>query len=94
MSATNDGHGRVNLGFRTLDRAAAKIKGQIFKTDVLWDLEADAMFRKGWRENLVEWNKVDSDFPYHYLGSPKTMSRIGRAFGEAVLELRGEKKRP
>ena len=34
---------------------------------------------------------VGSDFPYHYLGSPKTMLQIGRAFGEAVLELRGEK---
>lgn len=64
----------------------------LVKTDVLWDTEADAIFRKGWRENLEEWNKVGSDFPYHYLGSPKTMMRIGRAFGESVLELRGEKK--
>ena len=28
-----------------------------------------------------------SDHPYHYLGSPKTMLRIGTAFGEAVLGL-------
>ena len=46
------------------------------------------MFKKGWREHLDEWNKVGSDYPYHYLGSAKTMLRIGRAFGEAVLELR------
>jgi hypothetical protein len=36
-------------------------------------------------------NKVGSDFPYHSLGSPKTMLKTGRAFADAVLELRGEK---
>jgi alpha-galactosidase len=35
---------------------------------------------------------VGSDYPYHYLGSAKTMLQIGRAFGDAVLDLRGEKK--
>src|SRR5262249_5573386 len=50
------------------------------------------VFKKGWRENIDDWNKVGSDFPYHYLGSAKTMLRIGRAFGEAVLDLRGETK--
>jgi hypothetical protein len=71
----------------------AEFKGNVayVKTDKYWDLEADAIFRKGWKENLAEWNKVGSDFPYHYLGSPKTMLQIGRAFGEAVLELRGKK---
>lgn len=64
----------------------------VVKTDLYWDTEAEAIFKKGWRENLVEWNKVGSDFPFHYLGSPKTMLRIGNAFGEAVLELRGDKK--
>jgi hypothetical protein len=37
--------------------------------------------------------QVDSDYPYHYLGSPRTMLRIGRAFGEAVLELRENKRK-
>jgi alpha-galactosidase len=71
----------------------AEFKGNVavVKTDVLWDTEAEAVFKKGWREHLDEWNKVGSDFPYHYLGSAKTMVRIGRAFGEAMLELRGEK---
>jgi len=70
-----------------------EFKGNValVKTDVFWDLEAAAVFKKGWRENLDEWNKVGSDYPYHYLGSAKTMCKIGRAFGEAVLELRGEK---
>ncbi len=73
---------------------AAEFKGNVavVKTDVFWDTDAEAIFKKGWRENLTEWNKLGSDYPYHYLGSPKTMLRIGRAFGEAVLELRGERK--
>lgn len=66
----------------------------LVKTDVFWDTDADAIFRKGWRENLEAWNKVGSDFPFHYLGSPKTMLRIGQAFGTAVLQLRSESKTP
>jgi alpha-galactosidase len=72
----------------------AEFKGNValVKTDAFWDTDAEAVFKKGWREHLDEWNKVGSDYPYHYLGSAKTMCRIGRAFGEAMLELRGEKK--
>jgi len=68
----------------------AEFKGNValVKTDAFWDADAEAVFKKGWRENIDEWNKVGSDYPYHYLGSAKTMLRIGRAFGEAALELR------
>jgi hypothetical protein len=59
----------------------------LVKTDQFWDVEAEAVFKKGWRENLEEWNKVGSDFPYHYLGSPKTMCAIGKAMAEAAIEL-------
>ena len=66
---------------------------ELVKTDVFWDMAADAVFRKGWRENLEEWNKVGSDYPFHYLGSVKTYSLIGKAFGEAMIELgEGQKK--
>lgn len=61
-------------------------------TDVLWDYEAEAVFKKGWRENIDEWNKVGSDYPYHYLGSAKGLCRIGQACADAVLKLRGERK--
>lgn len=64
----------------------------LVKTDKFWDTEAEAVFKKGWRENIDEWNKVGSDYPYHYLGSAKCMLAMGKAFGEAMLELRGEKK--
>jgi alpha-galactosidase len=71
-----------------------EFKGNValVKTDAFWDTDAEAVFKKGWRENIDEWNKVGSDYPYHYLGSAKTMLRMGRAFGDAILELRGEKK--
>jgi alpha-galactosidase len=70
----------------------AEFKGNValVQTDRFWDTEAEAVFKKGWQQNREEWNRVGSDYPYHYLGSPRTMVRIGRAFAEAVLKLRGE----
>lgn len=67
-----------------------EFKGNVglVKTDAFWDTDAAAVFKKGWRENIDDWNKVGSDYPFHYLGSGKTMLRIGRAFGEEVLRLR------
>jgi hypothetical protein len=64
----------------------------LVKTDVFWDTEADVVFRKGWRENLEAWNRVGSDYPYHYLGSPRTMLAVGRGLGEAVVALREQKR--
>lgn len=63
----------------------------LVKTDAFWDTEAEAVFKKGWRENIDEWNKVGSDYPYHYLGSPKTMLKMGQAFAAAALDLREPK---
>jgi alpha-galactosidase len=63
----------------------------LVKTDAFWDTDAEALY-KNWRDHVDEWNKVGSDFAYHYLGSPRTMLQIGRAFGDALLELRGERK--
>ena len=41
-------------------------------------------FKKGWREHIDEWNKVGSDWGYHYLGSAKTLCAIGKACAEAL----------
>jgi alpha-galactosidase len=71
-----------------LEVPAFKGNVAVVKTDLYWDTEAEAIFKKGWRENLDTWNKVGSDYPFHYLGSPRTMYQIGRAFGDAMLELR------
>jgi len=59
---------------------------KVVKTDVFWDKKAAALV-KNWREHIDEWNKVGSDYGYHYLGSTITFSKIGRTFGEATLEL-------
>jgi endonuclease/exonuclease/phosphatase family metal-dependent hydrolase len=59
----------------------------LVKTDQYWDWTADKVFRKGWKDHIEEWEKVGSDFPYHYLGSAKCYSDIGRAFAEAMLAL-------
>jgi Carbohydrate esterase, sialic acid-specific acetylesterase len=64
----------------------------VVKTDVFWDKEADAVFTKGWKKHLEEWNKVGSDYPFHYLGSARTHLAMGKAFAEAILRLRGEAK--
>jgi alpha-galactosidase len=60
----------------------------IVQTDQYWDEDADAVFRKGWKENLEEWEKVGSDYPYHYLGSARCHVRMGRAFADAMLKLK------
>ena len=59
-------------------------------TDIYWDKRADEAFPK-WRENLEEWVLIGSDFPYHYLGSTITFTRVGQALAQTILELRKEK---
>ncbi len=63
----------------------------IVHTDQYWDVEADAVFTKGWKDNLDEWKQIGSDRPYHYLGSVKCYNRIGGAFAEALLDLIDDK---
>jgi hypothetical protein len=55
-------------------------------TDVFWDPDADKLI-DNWRQHKEAWDKVGADFGYHYLGSARTFCRIGRAFGEAMVEL-------
>ena len=56
------------------------------RTDVLVDAAAEALY-PAWRDNEEEWARTGSDHPYHYLGSAIWFQRMGRAFGEAMLEL-------
>lgn len=60
---------------------------KVVATDPFWDHEAQAVYDKGWNEHMDEWDRVGSDHPYHYLGSAKTHVLIGKAFGEAAIEL-------
>ncbi len=58
------------------------------RTDVLVDVAAEKLFPT-WKQNVDEWNKTGGDFPYHYLGSAIWFNRIGKAMGEAMVELLG-----
>ena len=67
----------------------ADFKGNVkaIPTDIYWDKKANEAYPT-WRKNLETWKLIGSDFPYHYLGSTITFSKIGRAFGKTMLELR------
>ncbi len=66
----------------------SEFKGNVktIRTDVLADKEAERVF-PGWQNHFEQWQKVGSDRPYHYLGSAIWFNRIGKGFGEAMLEL-------
>jgi len=68
-----------------------EFKGNVkaLRTDVLVDKAAETLFPE-WKQRLEEWKKVGSDRPYHYLGSAIWFNRMGRAFGEAMVELCGK----
>ena len=70
----------------------ADFKGNLkaIPTDIYWDKRANEAYPK-WRDNLEEWVKIGSDFPYHYLGSTITFTKIGRALAKTMLDLRGGK---
>lgn len=61
------------------------------RTDVLVDKAAEELFPT-WRDNQEQWKKVGGDFPYHYLGSAIWFNRIGKAMGDAMIELLKERK--
>ena len=73
-----DRHG----GGRSFGRGTVKVVA----TDVFWDPDG-AKLIDGWRQHKEQWDKVGSDHGYHYLGSVRTFCRIGRAMGEAMVEL-------
>ncbi len=62
---------------------------KLVKTDIFWDTKAAALV-KNWKENIDEWKKAGSDLGYHYLGSAITYCKIGRAMGDAMLEMVGK----
>lgn len=70
--------------------ALPEFKGNValVKTDAFWDMDAEAVFKRDWSKHMDEWNKVGSDWGYHYLGSAKTLYAIGKALGEAMLALK------
>jgi len=70
-----------------------EFKGNVkaFRADLLVDKEAERVY-EGWQKHIEEWKKVGSDRGYHYLGSAIWFNRIGKAMGEAMLELMKRQK--
>ncbi|WP_202921449.1 sialate O-acetylesterase [Anatilimnocola aggregata] len=57
-----------------------------FRTDLLVDKAAEELYPT-WQKNFEQWKLVGGDRAYHYLGSAIWFNRIGKAMGEAMLEL-------
>jgi alpha-galactosidase len=67
-----------------------EFKGNVrtFDTAPLIDKAAEELYPR-WRDNFEEWEKTGSDFGYHYMGSAIWFNRIGKAMGDAMIELLG-----
>ena len=70
-----------------------EFKGNVraFRTDLLVDKAAEELYPT-WQKNPEQWKQVGGDQGYHYLGSAIWFNRIGKAMGEAMLELLGQPK--
>ncbi|HLY76055.1 MAG TPA: sialate O-acetylesterase [Planctomycetota bacterium] len=70
-----------------------EFKGNVkaFRTDLLVDKAAQELY-PSWQKNPDLWKQVGGDQGYHYLGSAIWFNRIGKAMGEAMLELLRESK--
>lgn len=69
-------------------QSVPQFKGNVksIRTDVLVDKAAEELYPR-WRDNFEEWQLTGSDRAYHYLGSAIWFNRMGKAFGNAMLEL-------
>jgi hypothetical protein len=70
-----------------------EFKGNVkaVRTDVLVDKAAEDLYPT-WQKNVEEWKLTGGDHAYHYLGSAIWFNRIGKAMGEAMLDLMKEQK--
>jgi alpha-galactosidase len=68
-----------------------EFKGNVkaIRTDVLVDKAAEELYPT-WQKDVEKWKLVGGDHGYHYLGSAIWFNRIGKAMGEAMLELMKE----
>jgi len=78
---------------QTAMESVPEFKGNVkaVRTDVLVDKAAEELYPH-WRERFEEWEQTGSDFGYHYMGSAIWFNRIGKASGDAMLELMGTGK--
>ena len=62
---------------------------RLVRTSGLYDMQAHALYEADvWKgPDKERYYRIASDRPYHYLGSGKVYYLMGRAFGEAMIEL-------
>jgi len=94
--------GELGAGGRRGDFQAAQaavaevpeLKGNVkfVKTCEFWEPEVEKMVDEGvWKgPDWVKFYNVGSERGYHYLGSARIYCRMGKAFGEGMIELLGK----
>jgi len=89
------GAGGKRGDFQKAQAAVAELpdlKGNVrlAKTVEFWEPEVEKMVRDGvWRtKDWVTFYNIGSEKGYHYLGSARILTKIGKAMAEAMLELR------
>ena len=88
------GAGGKRGDFQAAQKAVAEIpefKGNVrfVKTVEFWEPQVEEMVNKGaWKgRDWVKFYNVGSERGYHYLGSARIYYRMGKAFGEGMIEL-------
>ena len=80
---------KAQLAMNTVPEFQGNVKA--IRTDVLVDKAAEELYPT-WQKNVEQWKLVGGDHGYHYLGSAIWFNRIGKAMGDAMLELLKEQK--
>ncbi len=69
----------------------AEFQGNVscVKTDVLWDMEAHAIYTGpgSWQKDINLWRQFGNDRAYHYYGSPWFFAQAGTEFGKSMLTI-------
>ena len=88
------GAGGKRGDFQAAQKAVADLpefKGNVkfVRTVEFWEPQVEEMVQKGvWKgTDWVKFYNVGSEKGYHYLGSAKIMYRMGKAFGQGMIEL-------
>jgi len=91
------GAGGKRREFQKAQAAVAELpefKGTVkfVKTCEFWEPDVEEMVKKGiWRgPDWVKFYNVGSERGYHYLGSARIYYKMGKAFGEGMVELLGK----
>ena len=91
------GAGGKRGDFQAAQAATAELPGfagnvKFVKTVEFWEPEVEKLVNDGvWKgADWVKFYNVGSEKGYHYLGSARIYYRMGKAFGEGMIELLGE----